>query len=54
MNRNLSVVFETASKNCVLDYFVDCDGYSIPFKGFLPTVVAVTVIRIKLTYSGSL
>ena len=28
-NRDHSVVFEIASKNCILDSFVDYDGYSI-------------------------
>ena len=44
MNRDHSVVFETASKYCVLDSFVDCDGYSISSKGFLPTLVDIMVI----------
>ena len=39
MNRDHSAVFEIASKNCILDSFVDYDGYSISSKGFLPTVV---------------
>ena len=39
MNRDHSVVFEIASKYCILDSFVDHDGYSISSKGFLPTVV---------------
>ena len=43
-NRDLSVVFEIASKYCVLDSFVDYDGYSISSKGFLPTVVDIMVI----------
>ena len=43
-NRDHSVVFETASKYCILDSFVDCDGYSISSKGFLPTVVDIMVI----------
>ena len=38
-NRDHSVVFETASKYCISDSFVDYDGYSISSKGFLPTVV---------------
>ena len=38
-NRDHSVVIEIASKYCILDSFVDCDGYSISSKGFLPTVV---------------
>ena len=39
MNRDHSVVFEIASKYCILDSFVDYDGYCISSKGFLPTVV---------------
>ena len=44
MNRDHSVIFEIVSKNCISDSFVDCDGYSISPKGFLPTVVDITVI----------
>ena len=40
-NRDHSVVFEIASKYCVLDSFVDHDGYSIFSKGFLPTIVDI-------------
>ena len=36
-----SVIFETASKYCILDSFVDYEGYSISFKGFFPTVVDI-------------
>ena len=43
-NRDHSVVFEIASKYCILDSFDDYDGYSIPPKGFLPTVVDMMVI----------
>ena len=43
-NRDHSVVFETASKYCILDSFVDYDGYSISSKGFLPAVVDIMVI----------
>ena len=39
-----SVVFEIASKYCILDSSVDCDGYSISSKGFLPTVVDTMII----------
>ena len=39
-----SVVFEIASKYCILDSSVDYDGYSISSKGFLPTVVDIMVI----------
>ena len=44
INRGHSVVFEIASKYCISDSFVDHDGYSISFKGFLPTVVDIMVI----------
>ena len=37
--RDHSVIFETASKYCVSDSFVDYVGYSISSKVFLPTVV---------------
>ena len=43
-NRDHSVVFEIASKYCILDFFVDHDGYSISSDGFLPTVVDIMVI----------
>ena len=43
-NRDHSVVFEVASKYCILDSFVDYDGYSISSKVFLPTVVVIMVI----------
>ena len=44
MNRDHSVVFETASKYFISDSSVYHDGYSISSKGFLPTVVDVMVI----------
>ena len=43
-NRDQSVVFEIAAKYCILDSFVDYDGYSISSKGFLPTIVDIMVI----------
>ena len=43
-NRDHSVIFETASKYCISDSFVDCDGYSVSSKGFLPTGVDTMVI----------
>ena len=43
-NRDHCVMFEIASKYCILDPFVDYDGYSISSKGFLPTVVGIMVI----------
>ena len=44
MNRDHSVIFEISSKHCILDCFVDHDGYSIYFKGSLPTIVDIMVI----------
>ena len=44
MDRDHSAIFETASKYCISDSFVDHDGYSISSEGFLPAVVDVTVI----------
>ena len=49
MNRDHSVVFEIAPKYCILDSFVDHDGYSISSEGFLPTVVDIMVIWVKFT-----
>ena len=46
-----SVIFETASKYCLSDSFVDYDGFSISFKGFLPIVVDIMVMCVKFTYS---
>ena len=39
-----SVIFEVAPKFCISDSFVDYEGYSISFMGFLPTVVDTMVI----------
>ena len=39
MDKDHSVIYETASKYCISDSFVDYDGYSISYKGFLATVV---------------
>ena len=44
MNRDHSVIFEIASKYCILDSFVDHDGHSISSEGFLPAVVDIMVI----------
>ena len=52
MNRDHSVIFEIASKYCILDSFVDSDGYSISSKGFLPTVVDIMVTGVKFMHSS--
>ena len=44
MNTDHFVVFELASKYCISESFVDYDSYSIPSKGFLPTIVDIIVI----------
>ena len=51
-NRDYSVIFEIASKYCILDSFADYDGYSITSKGLLPTVVNIMVNRVKFTHSS--
>ena len=51
-NRDQSVIFEMAPKYCFLDSFVDYEGYSISSRGFLPTVVDMTVICVKFTHSS--
>ena len=43
-NRDHSVIFETSSKYCSLDSFVDHECYSISSEGFLPAVVDTIVI----------
>ena len=43
-NRDHSVLFEIASKYCILDSFVNCEVYSISSKGFLPTIVDIIII----------
>ena len=43
-NRDRSVDFEISSKYCILDSFVDHDGYSVSSEGFLPIVVDIMVI----------
>ena len=52
MNRDHFVIFETAPKYCILDSFVDYDGYSISSEGFLPAVVDIMVIWVKYTHSS--
>ena len=42
-NRDHSVVFEIASKYCILDSIVDHNGYCISSEGFLPAVVDIMV-----------
>ena len=51
-NRDHSVVFEIASKYCILDSSVDYEGYSISSKGFFPTVVGIMVIWDKFAHSS--
>ena len=48
-NRDHSVIFETASKDCISNSFVDHDGYSISSKGFLPAVVDIMSSELNST-----
>ena len=43
-NQDHSVIFEIAPKYCILDSFVDYEGYSISSKVLLPTVVDIMVV----------
>ena len=43
-NRDHPVVFEIASQYCILDSFVDYEGYSLSSTGFFPIVVDIMVI----------
>ena len=52
MNRDYSVIYETASKYCISDSFIDYEGYSISTKGVLATIVDTMVIWIKISHSG--
>jgi len=51
-NRDHSVIFEIAPKYCILEFFVNYEGYYISSKDFLSTEVDLMVIWIKFTYSG--
>ena len=48
MKRNHSLIFEIASKYCILESFVDSDDYSNSSNGFLSTVVDIMVVWVKL------
>ena len=52
MNRDHSVIFEIVPKYCILDSFIDYEGYSISTKEFLPTVVDTMFIWIKFAHSS--
>ena len=51
MNQDHSAVFDIAPKYCIPDSFVDYEVYTISSKGFVSTVVDVTVIWIKFAFS---
>ena len=52
MNRDHSVTFEIAPMYCILDSFVNYEGYSISSKGFLSTVVDTVVFWVNFTHSS--
>ena len=43
-NRDHLIIYEIAHNYCILDSYVDSEGYSISSKGFLPTVIDIMVI----------
>ena len=43
-NQDHSVIFEIPPKDCIMDFFVDGEGYSISSKGSLPSVVDIKFI----------
>ena len=51
MNRDHSVIFEIAPKNCISFSFADYEGYSISSKGFLHAVIGIMVILVKIAHS---
>ena len=51
MNWDYSVIYEVAPKYYILDTFVDYESYSISSQGFLPAVVYIMDIWIKLAHS---
>ena len=44
MNQDHPVIFDVGPKYCISDSFVNYEGFFISSKGFLPTVVDITVI----------
>ena len=53
MNRN-HLSFLRLHPSTAFWTLVDYDGYSISSKGFLPTVVDITVVYVKFTHSSPL
>ena len=49
MNQDCSAFSEIAPKYFILN-FVDCEGYSISSKGFLPTVVDIMSSELNLSF----
>ena len=47
MNRDHSVIFEIAPRYCILDSFVDYEGYSISSNGCLFTLVDIMVSSVQ-------
>ena len=43
-NQYHSVIFEITHKYCIFKSFVDNEGYSISYKGFLATLLDIMVI----------
>ena len=52
MNRDHSVIFETAFKYSILDAFFDHDGYSISSEGFLPAEYIMQNAKVDEAQAG--
>ena len=50
-NWDNSVLFGTAPKYCILDSFINYEGFSTSSKGLLPILVYVMIIWIKFIHS---
>ena len=53
-NRDYSVVFEIASKYCILDSFVDYDGYSVRLPYTLRGFPGGSEVKVSASNEGDL
>ena len=50
MNRDRSIIFEVAPKYYISYSFVDYEGYSISFMGFLPTIYSIYILQYYILF----
>ena len=50
MNRDHSVIFEITPKYCILDSFVDCEGYSILLRENVTSLLLAKTSYVFLLY----